>query len=136
MARLRVRPPDTLTRVTEYVPEIVTFVEKIIDNGYGYPAGGSVYFDTKAFDNNEGHVYAKLQPWSKGDRKLIEYGEGASCSCSQSITISPCASLASYGARHVPLTEWSLILSLRVVGGEHGPASTFGLCTLESFQTR
>ncbi|KAG5646258.1 hypothetical protein DXG03_004085 [Asterophora parasitica] len=77
MARLRVREPDTLTRVTEYVPEIVSFVEKIIHNGYGYEAEGSVYFDTKAFDNADGHDYAKLEPWSKGNRELLEDGEGA-----------------------------------------------------------
>lgn len=27
--------PDVLTRVSEYVPEVVEFVQKIIDNGYG-----------------------------------------------------------------------------------------------------
>ncbi len=31
----QVLPPDVLTRVSEYVPEVVDFVEKIIDNGYG-----------------------------------------------------------------------------------------------------
>ncbi|KAF7985093.1 hypothetical protein HWV62_8979 [Athelia sp. TMB] len=77
MARLRVRGPDTLTRVTEYVPEIVTFVEKIISNGYGYEHEGSVYFDTGAFDNADGHHYAKLEPWSKGNRELLEEGEGS-----------------------------------------------------------
>ncbi|KAF8070794.1 tRNA synthetases class I (C) catalytic domain-containing protein [Lyophyllum atratum] len=77
MARLRVRDPDTLTRVTEYVPEIVEFVERIIHNGFGYEAEGSVYFDTKAFDNAEGHDYAKIEPWSKGNRQLLEDGEGA-----------------------------------------------------------
>lgn len=30
----KVRPPDVLTRVTEYVPEIVEFVERIVANGY------------------------------------------------------------------------------------------------------
>ncbi|KAF5380366.1 hypothetical protein D9615_004735 [Tricholomella constricta] len=77
MARLRVRDPDTLTRVTEYVPEIVAFVERIIQNGFGYEAEGSVYFDTKAFDYADGHDYAKLEPWSKGNRELLEDGEGA-----------------------------------------------------------
>lgn len=76
MARLRVRDPDTLTRVTEYVPEIVSFVEGIIRNGYGYEVEGSVYFDTQAFDKADGHVYAKLEPWSKGNRELVEEGEG------------------------------------------------------------
>ena len=76
MARLRVREPDTLTRVTEYVPEIVSFVKQIISNGYGYEVQGSVYFDTEAFDKADGHDYAKLEPWSKGNRELLEEGEG------------------------------------------------------------
>jgi Cysteinyl-tRNA synthetase len=76
MARLRVREPDVLTRVTEYVPEIVSFVERIIKNGYGYEANGSVYFATQTFDKTEGHDYAKLEPWSKGNRDKLEEGEG------------------------------------------------------------
>ncbi|KAF5355446.1 hypothetical protein D9758_006390 [Tetrapyrgos nigripes] len=70
MSRLRVRDPDTLTRVTEYVPEIVSFVERIIQNGYAYESEGSVYFDTLAFDNAPIHDYAKLEPWSKNLKKL------------------------------------------------------------------
>ena len=30
----QVLPPDVLTRVSEYVPEVVEFVDKIIENGY------------------------------------------------------------------------------------------------------
>ena len=77
MSRLRVRDPDSLTRVTEYVPEIVSFVEGIVKNGYGYADQGSVYFDTQAFDKADNHDYAKLAPWSKGNRELLEEGEGA-----------------------------------------------------------
>jgi cysteinyl-tRNA synthetase len=76
MARLRVREPDTLTRVTEYVPEVVAFVECIIQNGYAYEVAGSVYFDTNKFDSSEDHAYAKLEPWSKGNKELLEEGEG------------------------------------------------------------
>ncbi|THH29629.1 hypothetical protein EUX98_g4562 [Antrodiella citrinella] len=54
MQRLRVRDPDTLTRVTEYVPEIVSFVEGIVKNGYGYAVEGS----------NHG-VKATLSYWKK-----------------------------------------------------------------------
>lgn len=32
---LQVLPPDVLTRVSEYVPEIVAFVKKVVSNGYG-----------------------------------------------------------------------------------------------------
>ncbi|KAH9985349.1 tRNA synthetases class I (C) catalytic domain-containing protein [Russula vinacea] len=77
MARLRVKEPDTLTRVTEYVPEIVAFVERIIQNGYAYEVAGSVYFDTNKFDTTEKHTYAKLEPWSKENKELLEEGEGA-----------------------------------------------------------
>ncbi|EGO25879.1 hypothetical protein SERLADRAFT_437591 [Serpula lacrymans var. lacrymans S7.9] len=83
MERLRVREPDTVTRVTEYVPEVVDFVHGIIKNGYGYEHEGSVYFDTSAFDTSEGHDYAKLEPWSKGNRELLEEGEGALSSRTQ-----------------------------------------------------
>ena len=31
---LQVLPPNVLTRVTDYVPEVVEFVQKIITNGY------------------------------------------------------------------------------------------------------
>ncbi|CAI2184081.1 12839_t:CDS:10 [Funneliformis geosporum] len=77
MELLNVRPCDILTRVSEYVPEIVTYVQKIIENGYGYVVDGSVYFDTKEFDAKKGHHYAKLQPWSAGNEGLIEEGEGS-----------------------------------------------------------
>jgi cysteinyl-tRNA synthetase len=66
--------------VSEYVPEIVSFVEKIQDNGFAYEAEGSVYFDVVKFDGAEGdgfrHDYAKLAPESKGNKELIDEGEG------------------------------------------------------------
>ncbi|KAI8070366.1 cysteinyl-tRNA synthetase [Gongronella butleri] len=77
MEALNVRKPDIQTRVSEYVPEIIEYVQKIIDNGYAYEAQGSVYFDTKGYDGHNGHHYAKLEPWSKGNQALIQDGEGS-----------------------------------------------------------
>lgn len=76
MKALNVLPADVLTRVSEYIPEIITFVQKIIDNGFGYESNGSVYFDTPSFDQSEGHFYAKLVPESVGDSKALAEGEG------------------------------------------------------------
>ena len=64
MDALGVRPPDVLTRVTEYVPKIIAFVEKIIGNGMAYESNGSVYLDLQAFEK-AGHDYRKCAP-SKG----------------------------------------------------------------------
>lgn len=81
MARLHILPPDTVTRVSEYIPENVAFIEGIIKNGFAYEAEGSVYFDVDKFEGSEGdgfrHEYAKLQPNSKGNKKLLDEGEGA-----------------------------------------------------------
>ncbi|XP_059566682.1 cysteine--tRNA ligase, cytoplasmic [Myotis daubentonii] len=76
MAALNVLPPDVLTRVSEYVPEIVRFVQKIVDNGYGYVSNGSVYFDTAKFASSEGHSYGKLVPEAVGDQQALQEGEG------------------------------------------------------------
>lgn len=88
MARLRVKPPTTLTRVTDYVPQIADFVQRIVDNGFAYAGGdGNVWFDKTAFDgalvqgSELKHEYAKLAPWSKGNKGLLAEGEG--------ITVSP-----------------------------------------------
>ena len=49
MDALGCRPPSVLTRVSEYMPEIIEYVKRIVDNKMGYPIQGSVYFDTRAF---------------------------------------------------------------------------------------
>ena len=46
---LGVDTPDSITRITEFVPEVVTFIEKIISNGFAYESNGSVYFDVEAY---------------------------------------------------------------------------------------
>uniref|UniRef100_A0A7M4FJL6 Cysteine--tRNA ligase, cytoplasmic n=1 Tax=Crocodylus porosus TaxID=8502 RepID=A0A7M4FJL6_CROPO len=76
MEALNVLPPDVLTRVSEYVPEIVEFVKRIMENGYGYVSNGSVYFDTVKFDASGKHSYAKLVPEAVGDQKALQEGEG------------------------------------------------------------
>lgn len=73
---LQVLRPNVLTRVSEYIPEIVDYIKKIISNGFGYEANGSVYFDVAAFDNCNDHFYAKLVPEAYGDTNSLQEGEG------------------------------------------------------------
>ncbi|RDW61856.1 cysteine--tRNA ligase [Aspergillus mulundensis] len=77
MDDLNVLRPDELTRVTEYGQEVADFVEKIVENKFGYvSADGSVYFDINAFEA-AGFPYARLEPWSRSDNKLLAEGEGS-----------------------------------------------------------
>jgi cysteinyl-tRNA synthetase len=36
--------PDELPKVTEYVPQIVSFIEQLVEAGFAYPVEGDVYF--------------------------------------------------------------------------------------------
>ncbi|KAL9955644.1 hypothetical protein ACROYT_G036997 [Oculina patagonica] len=76
MKALNILPVDCLTRITQYVPEVVTFIQRVIDNGYGYECNGSVYFDTIKFGSSGKHTYAKLVPEAVGDLEALAEGEG------------------------------------------------------------
>ncbi|KAG0646650.1 Cysteinyl-tRNA synthetase [Hyphodiscus hymeniophilus] len=76
MDALNIMRPDVVTRVTTYVPQIATFVEKIVQKGFAYEADGSVYFDIAAFEK-AGNPYARLRPESRNDKALQEEGEGS-----------------------------------------------------------
>ncbi|XP_025829658.1 cysteine--tRNA ligase, cytoplasmic [Agrilus planipennis] len=76
MDALNVLRPHVLTRVSEYIPEIIKYIEKIIENGFGYVANGSVYFDVATFDKCDKHYYAKLVPEAYGDTSSLQEGEG------------------------------------------------------------
>jgi cysteinyl-tRNA synthetase len=80
MEALGIREPDVLTRVTEYVPRIIAFVEKIIDKGLAYKSNGSVYLSLDAF-SAAGHNYRKLKPAGPGGAVIsaaeMAEGEGA-----------------------------------------------------------
>ncbi len=42
-------PPTYEPRATGHIPEMVQLMQRLIDAGYGYAAGGDVYFDVRAF---------------------------------------------------------------------------------------
>lgn len=48
MRELGVRPPDMVCRVTEHIPEIVDFVQQLLEKGMAYRAVDGVYFDSEA----------------------------------------------------------------------------------------
>jgi len=80
MRALGIREPDILTRVTEYVPKIITFIGKIIEKDMAYKSNGSVYLSLDAFQA-AGHNYRKLSPAGPGGTATtaaeMAEGEGA-----------------------------------------------------------
>ena len=49
MDKLNVIRPTIVTRVTESISEIISYIQQIESNGFGYESNGSVYFDTLKF---------------------------------------------------------------------------------------
>lgn len=49
MERLQIDPVNTVSRVTDYIDELIKFIQVIMKNGFAYESNGSVYFDTQAF---------------------------------------------------------------------------------------
>lgn len=76
MKELNVETPEILTRVSEFVPEIIAFIEKIIANGHAYESNGSVYFDVAHFKADGKYHYGCLEPTAINDAKLLAEGEG------------------------------------------------------------
>ncbi|KAH3839573.1 hypothetical protein DPMN_113005 [Dreissena polymorpha] len=58
MSALNILQPSLISRVTDYIPEIVAFISRIIQRGHAYKGtDGSVYFDVARFG-----VYYKFIP--------------------------------------------------------------------------
>ena len=45
LEKLNIRKPDIIAKATEHIPEMIEYVEKIIDNGFAYETSTGVYFD-------------------------------------------------------------------------------------------
>jgi cysteinyl-tRNA synthetase len=54
LSTIRIMPPTVTLRVSEVIPQIVEFIQKLIDSNHAYVSNGSVYFD---YD-----MYHKLYP--------------------------------------------------------------------------
>ena len=69
MGQLNVQLPDSVLRVSDYMPEIQAYIAQIEDNGYAYSANGDVYFDVEKF-RKAGFDYCQLVPSAFQDPTL------------------------------------------------------------------
>lgn len=45
LGKLNIRQPDIIAKATEHIPEMIEYVQKIMDNGYAYETSKGLYFD-------------------------------------------------------------------------------------------
>jgi cysteinyl-tRNA synthetase len=57
MRNLNVLYPSNITRVSEYVPEIIDFIQKLINKDYAYQTPSGVYFNIDNFMKNNVYLY-------------------------------------------------------------------------------
>jgi cysteinyl-tRNA synthetase len=50
MRSLNLDRAEVYPRVSEHIPEIISLVERLLENGHAYEVDGSVYFDVTSFD--------------------------------------------------------------------------------------
>jgi len=76
MEALGVLPPDVLSRVTEYMDEVVQYIQVVIDKGFAYESNGSVYFNVEGFEAEKDTFYCKCEPEQIHNAELLAEGEG------------------------------------------------------------
>lgn len=72
MKALNVLPADIYPRVTEEVPKIIEVVKGLVDKGYAYEAGGSVYFKVKSMADYGKLSHRSLDQMKAGARLEVE----------------------------------------------------------------
>ena len=45
LKKLNIREPDIIAKATEHIPEMIEYVQQIVDNGYAYETSSGLYFD-------------------------------------------------------------------------------------------
>ncbi len=50
MAALGVAPPTVEPKATDHIPDMILFIEKLVERGYAYQIDGSVYFSVRKYD--------------------------------------------------------------------------------------
>lgn len=69
---LEIKPADAYPRVSEYIPQIIGFIETLIIKGYAYEKGGSVYFAVSKFNGYGNLSRRKLEKAKSGVRVDID----------------------------------------------------------------
>jgi cysteinyl-tRNA synthetase len=64
------RPPDVQPRATGHIPEMIELIERLIESGHAYQAGGDVYFDVRTdpgYGELSGQRLTEMRPAEESD---------------------------------------------------------------------
>jgi cysteinyl-tRNA synthetase len=64
-AKLRIQKPDIITAATDYIPEMIDLVNRLLAGGYAYREGDSIYYRISQFPN-----YGRLSRLDKRELKI------------------------------------------------------------------
>ena len=84
---LEVQEADAHPKVTENIPEIISFIQRLIESGHAYEIQGDVYFRTESFSEYGKLSHQNIEDLQAGARIEINERKG------KSIWISPCGRL-------------------------------------------
>lgn len=71
MHKMGVLDPDVRPRATEEIPEMIDLIQRLIDNGHAYQAGGDVYFSVRS-DPDYGELsHRNIDELESGHRDLV-----------------------------------------------------------------
>ena len=69
---LNVRPATVHPRVSENIPQIIEFVQTLIDKGYAYEVEGDVYYSTRKFEGYGKLSKQNIEELEAGARIMVE----------------------------------------------------------------
>lgn len=66
----KIKRPNFITRVDQYVPHIIKYIEDLVEHKLAYEVNGSVYFDLNEYKKHR--KYNLLRPETKKDETVLE----------------------------------------------------------------
>lgn len=72
LKELKIKPADEYPRVSEYIPQIIEFIEQLTGKGFAYEKNGSVYFDVSKFKDYGKLSRRKLEQAKSGTRVNLD----------------------------------------------------------------
>lgn len=70
--KLNIKKPDVIAKATEHIPEMIEYVQQIMDNGYAYETSSGLYFDISKLPSYGMLSEKKLEGEKAGARVSVD----------------------------------------------------------------